>query len=101
MRFGLKDLERRPYRALSGGQRQRVLLARALCVPRRLLLLDEPTTGLDQTAVATFYAGLRSLRETGLAIVMATHELAAARPLASHVLRLGEHAAYSKVEAAT
>ena len=101
VRFGLKDLARRPYRALSGGQRQRVLLARALCVPRRLLLLDEPTTGLDQTAVASFYAGLRSLRETGLAIVMATHELAAARPLASHVLRLGEHAAYSKVEAAT
>ena len=76
-----------------------MLLARALCVPRRLLLLDEPTTGLDQTAVASFYASLRSLRETGLAIVMATHELAAARPLASHVLRLGEHAAYSKVEA--
>ncbi len=101
VRFGLKDLARRPYRVLSGGQRQRVLLARALCVPRRLLLLDEPTTGLDQTAVASFYAGLRSLRETGLAIVMATHELAAARPLASHVLRLGEHAAYSKVEAAT
>ena len=101
VRFGLKDLARRPYRALSGGQRQRVLLARALCVPRRLLLLDEPTAGLDQTAVASFYAGLRSLRETGLAIVMATHELAAARPLASHVLRLGEHAAYSKVEAAT
>ena len=100
VRFGLKDLARRPYRALSGGQRQRVLLARALCVPRRLLLLDEPTTGLDQTAVASFYAGLRSLRETGLAIVMATHELAAARPLASHVLHLGEHAAYSKVEAA-
>ena len=100
VRFGLKDLARRPYRALSGGQRQRVLLARALCVPRRLLLLDEPTTGLDQTAVASFYASLRSLRETGLAIVMATHELAAARPLASHVLRLGEHAAYSKVGAA-
>ena len=100
VRFGLKDLARRPYRALSGGQRQRVLLARALCVPRRLLLLDEPTTGLDQTAVASFYASLRSLRETGLAIVMATHELAAARPLASHVLRLGGHAAYSKVEAA-
>ena len=100
VRFGLKDLARRPYRALSGGQRQRVLLARALCVPRRLLLLDEPTTGLDQTAVASFYAGLRSLRETGLAIVMATHELAAARPLASHVLHLGEHASFSKVEAA-
>ena len=99
VRFGLKDLARRPYRALSGGQRQRVLLARALCVPRRLLLLDEPTTGLDQTAVASFYAGLRSLRETGLAIVMATHELAAARPLASHVLHLGEHAAFSRVEA--
>lgn len=100
VRFGLKDLARRPYRALSGGQRQRVLLARALCVPRRLLLLDEPTAGLDQTAVASFYAGLRSLRETGLAIVMATHELAAARPLASHVLHLGEHASFSKVEAA-
>ena len=99
-RFGLTDLARRPYRALSGGQRQRVLLARALCVPRRLLLLDEPTVGLDQEAVAALYDRLAALHAEGLAVAMVTHERTPVRRLASHVLRLGERAAFQALPAA-
>ena len=98
IRFGLKDLARRPYRSLSGGQRQRVLLARTLCVPRRLLLLDEPTAGLDQDAVASLYSCLDSMRGEGLAIVMVTHENTPVRRLAHHVLRLGEDAAFTAID---
>ena len=89
-RFGLTDLARHPYRALSGGQRQRTLLARALCVPRKLLLLDEPTAGLDLESVAGLYDVLEALHGDGLAVVMVTHERTPIRRLATHVLRLGE-----------
>lgn len=95
IRFGLKDLARRSYRALSGGQRQRVLLARALCVPRKLLLLDEPTAGLDQDAIAALYESLKTMSEEGLAIAMVTHENAPVHDLASHVLRLGDKAGFT------
>ena len=97
IRFGLKDIARRSYRSLSGGQRQRVLLARALCVPRKLLLLDEPTAGLDQDAVAALYESLRAMGAEGLAIAMVTHENAPVHDLASHVLRLGDKASFSAV----
>lgn len=97
IRFGLADLAHRPYRSLSGGQRRRALLARALCVPRRLLLLDEPTAGLDEQAVETLYACLASLRTEGLAILMVTHERTSVHQLASHVLRMGQRAAFRAV----
>jgi len=69
-------LDRKP-KALSGGQRQRVLLARALAQEARLLLLDEPFTGVDAVSEAAVTAVLRDLVADGCALVVSTHDLAA------------------------
>ena len=73
-RFGIADLAKRSYAALSGGQRQRVLLARSMAVPRKLMLFDEPTTGLDCASVAALEEGLRTILAEGVALVVVTHE---------------------------
>ena len=62
-RMGIEDLAHHSYQALSGGQQQRVLLARALCAADRLLILDEPVTGLDPAATQDLYKTLRYLNE--------------------------------------
>ena len=74
---------------LSGGQQQRVLLGRALCATRKLLLLDEPVSGLDPAATADMYAIIRRLnREDGITIVMISHDLSSAVCEADHILHL-------------
>ncbi len=73
---GLADLQDRPLDSLSGGQKQRVFIARALAAEPKLLILDEPTVGVDLAHQEIFYAFLRSLRETlGLTILFVTHDL--------------------------
>ena len=75
-RLGICDLRRKCYRDLSGGQKQRVLIARALCATERLLILDEPITGLDPSAAQEFYQVVRRLnREQGVAILMVSHDI--------------------------
>ena len=54
-KLGMEELEKRCYRELSGGQQQRVLLARALCGTQKVLLVDEPTAGLDPIATNEMY----------------------------------------------
>ncbi|MDR1796976.1 MAG: metal ABC transporter ATP-binding protein [Clostridiales Family XIII bacterium] len=74
-RFGVWDLHRASYQMLSGGQQQRVLLARALCASEKLLLLDEPVAGLDPHAAAGLYEILGALHESGMAVLMVSHDL--------------------------
>lgn len=74
-KMGIASLRRKSYRALSGGQQQRVLLARALCATDKLLLLDEPVTGLDPVVTAELYALLSRLNKEGVAIVMVSHDI--------------------------
>ena len=72
-------LARRCYRELSGGQQQRVLLARALCATQKMLLLDEPVSGLDPKVTAEMYALIQKLNyEDGITVVMISHDLSAA-----------------------
>ena len=72
---GLADLASRTFGELSGGQRQRVLVARALVQDARLLLLDEPFSGLDATAADRLMALLDSLAAEGRGVVVATHDV--------------------------
>ena len=88
-RMGISNLADRCYRELSGGQQQRVLLARALCASGKLLLLDEPVTGLDPKATADMYGLIEELNRDGLTIIMISHDIAAAIRYASHILHIG------------
>ena len=90
-KLGIGPLRKQCYRELSGGQQQRVLLARALCAARRLLILDEPVTGLDPAAAQDLYRTLAYLNKNeGLAIVMVTHDLQSALQYADTVLYAGQ-----------
>ena len=95
-RLGVATLAKRCYRELSGGQRQRVLLARAICGECRLLLLDEPTTGLDPDAAEEFYRTLHGINSGGVAVIMVSHDLDSALRNATHVLTLGAHASFGR-----
>ena len=66
----IDQLAKRCYRELSGGQQQRVLLARALCATRKMLLLDEPVTGLDPKAQIDLYELIAKLNREGITIIM-------------------------------
>ena len=89
-KLGILELKDKSYRDLSGGQQQRVLLARALCAASRLLILDEPITGLDPAAAQDLYKTLAYLNEKeGMAVVMVTHDLRSALRSAKTVLHIG------------
>ena len=88
---GLADFIHADSRRLSGGQQQRVLLARALCATQKMLLLDEPVSGLDPKVTAEMYALIQKLNyEDGITVVMISHDLNAALQYASHILHIGD-----------
>ena len=87
----IENLSKRCYRELSGGQQQRVLLARALCATRKILLLDEPVSGLDPKVSAQMYELIEKLnREDGITVIMISHDIGAAIRYASHILHIGD-----------
>ncbi|MBR6897219.1 MAG: metal ABC transporter ATP-binding protein [Lachnospiraceae bacterium] len=97
-RMGITQLAGRCYRELSGGQQQRVLLARALCATRKVLLLDEPVSGLDPGATAQMYSLIEQLNKEGITIIMISHDIASALKFASHILHIGSRLFYGTKE---
>ena len=94
-KLGVLEWKDKSYRELSGGQQQRVLLARALCAAGRLLILDEPITGLDPAAAQDLYKILSYLNtKEGMAIVMVTHDLGPALRSARSVLHIGQRGTF-------
>ena len=89
-RMGIEDLKDKSYQALSGGQQQRVLLARALCATKKLLLLDEPVTGLDPVAAGEMYNLIKLINLCdNISVIMVTHDIHEAARYATHILHLG------------
>lgn len=90
VRLRIADLSKKCFRELSGGQQQRVMLARALCATQKLLLMDEPVSGLDPQVTTEFYQLISDLNRSGITIIMITHDLSEALPYASHVFYIGK-----------
>src|SRR5207244_3487651 len=85
-RVGLKELGEQPVGALSGGQLQRVYIARALAPRPKLLLLDEPTTGIDRPGQQRFIEFVQGLKnELGLTVVFVSHDLRAVSSISDRI----------------
>ncbi|MCL2842456.1 MAG: metal ABC transporter ATP-binding protein [Oscillospiraceae bacterium] len=107
-KLGITSIRKKSFRELSGGQQQRALLARALCATEKMLLLDEPVSGLDPLVTAELYQTIDMLhRDTGITIIMISHDIHAAVEHATHILHLqnkqlffGTTEAYKQTESA-
>lgn len=87
--LGIWEMKNKSFRELSGGQQQRVLLARALCATSKLLLLDEPMSGLDPLVTAELYETIAKLHsELGITIIMISHDIKSGVEYANKVLHL-------------
>ena len=90
-RLGILGLAKKCYRELSGGQQQRVLLARALCATQKMLLLDEPITGLDPAAAEEMYRLVQDLNANDkIAVIMISHDIGEALKDANKILHIGK-----------
>ena len=87
-RFGLAEKARAYPDSLSGGQQQRVAVIRAMAMKPRLLLLDEITSALDPMLVGDVLEVIRELKQEGMTIVMATHEMVFAREIGDRIVFL-------------
>lgn len=90
IKLGMESRAKDSYQDLSGGQQQRVLLARALMATEKLVLLDEPVTGLDPKAASDLYAIIRKLNEEGITVLMVTHDIHPALNDAKTILHLSQ-----------
>ena len=88
---GIIDIRKNCFRELSGGQQQRALLARALCATTKLLILDEPVTGLDPVASADMYNLVKNLYKEGITVIMVSHDITAAVNNATKILHLSKY----------
>lgn len=88
---GIYSQRKRCFRELSGGQQQRAMLARALCATHKLLILDEPVTGLDPVAAADMYTLIKNLNKKGITIIMVSHDITSAVNNATKILHLSRN----------
>lgn len=96
----MEDFASQNIGELSGGQQQRVFIARALVGEPDLLIMDEPTVGIDKKNVASFYSMLNELnREHGIAILLVTHEIDLVTELATHVACLNRSIHFHGIQA--
>jgi polar amino acid transport system ATP-binding protein len=89
-RVGLADKARAFPNELSGGQQQRVAIARALALEPAIMLFDEPTSALDPELVGSVLKVMREMRESGMTMVVVSHEMRFARSAAHRVLFMDE-----------
>ena len=90
-RHGIGNFKKRSFSALSGGQQQRVLLARALCATDKLLLLDEPVTGLDPLVTEELYQLIEQLnRDLGVTVIMVSHDISSSIQYADKILHINQ-----------
>ena len=88
-KLGIYDIRKKCFANLSGGQQQRVLIARALCATKKLIILDEPTNGLDPTIAKQIYKLLDKLkREDNITILMVSHDIDRALEYADNVIEI-------------
>ena len=92
--LGIKNLRYKSYKSLSGGQQQRVLLARALCAAEKVILLDEPATGLDPIVTGELYRIIGDLNDRGVTVIMISHDVRAAVDNANKILHIGDSAEF-------
>ena len=89
-RLGIDHIADKSYRELSGGQQQRILLARALCASEKLIILDEPVSGLDPKVTNEFYDLISEINRRGVTVIMVSHDISGAVKYASHVLHISK-----------
>ena len=88
-RLGIYEIRKKCFADLSGGQQQRVLIARALCATKKIIILDEPTNGLDPRIAKQIYKLLDKLkREDGITILMVSHDIDRALEYTDNVIEL-------------
>jgi len=90
-RMDLKNIINKPVTAISGGEFQKVRIARALVQGAAILLMDEPTTFLDYRAKTDFFITLNKIKESGLTIILSSHEPLDAKKYANYVILIQEN----------
>ncbi len=91
LKMEIADIAQKSFSALSGGQQQRVLLCRALTAAEKVLLLDEPVTGLDTSAENEMYEILKKLNDEGITVIMITHDVKKAASVANKILHIANN----------
>ncbi len=88
-KIGVFDIRKKCFSDLSGGQQQRVLLARALCATTKVILLDEPTIGLDPIITTEFYDLVNKInKEYNITVIMVSHDINQTIKHSSHILHI-------------